>query len=74
MGFALDLGRLYVVRTELQNAADAAALAGAKDLDQTQAGVNKAVATANAIAGQNRTSFFFLMATRVSQHLRAISG
>ncbi|MFC6518993.1 pilus assembly protein TadG-related protein [Undibacterium arcticum] len=59
MGFALDLGRLYVVRTELQNAADAAALAGAKDLDQTQAGVNKAVATANAIAGQNRTSFSF---------------
>jgi len=27
MGIALDLGRLYVVRTELQNAADAAALA-----------------------------------------------
>lgn len=59
MGIALDLGRLYVVRTELQNAADAAALAGAKDLNQKLAGVNQAVATATAIAGQNRTTFSF---------------
>ena len=59
MGIALDLGRLYVVRTELQNAADAAALAGAKDLNQTLAGVTQAVATADAVAGQNRTTFSF---------------
>jgi len=30
---ALDLGRLYVLRTEMQNAADAAALAAAAELD-----------------------------------------
>lgn len=59
MGIALDLGRLYVVRTELQNAADAAALAGAKELNQKLAGVTQAVATATAIAGQNRTTFSF---------------
>ncbi|MCW8917682.1 MAG: Tad domain-containing protein [Gammaproteobacteria bacterium] len=36
LGFAalaLDLGRLYVLRTEMQNAADAAALAAAAELD-----------------------------------------
>ena len=57
LGIALDLGRLYVVRTEFQNAADAAALAGAKDLNQQLDGINTAIATANAVAGQNRTTF-----------------
>lgn len=65
MGIALDLGRLYVVRTELQNAADAAALAGAKELNQKLngvyggSGVIGAVPMAIAIAGQNRTTFSF---------------
>jgi len=31
-GLALDLGRLYVIKTELQNAADACALAAAREL------------------------------------------
>lgn len=33
--FAVDLGRLYVLQTEMQNAADAAARAGAMELDGT---------------------------------------
>jgi len=33
VGLALDLGHLYVVKTELQNAADAAALAAAEMMD-----------------------------------------
>ena len=57
MALVVDLGRTYVVRTELQNAADAAALAGAKDLDQTAAGVTNAVARAKAIALQNNFKF-----------------
>lgn len=59
MGLALDLGRLYVVRTELQNAADAAALAGALALDQTQPGVIKARDAAKAIGLQHKTKFSF---------------
>ncbi|HJW03740.1 MAG TPA: Tad domain-containing protein [Azospira sp.] len=42
-GLVIDLGRLYVAKTELQNAADASALAGAKFLDGTTQGVQKAV-------------------------------
>lgn len=57
MALVIDLGRTYVVRTELQNAADAAALAGAKDLNQTVAGVTSAVATAIAMAGKNNYKF-----------------
>jgi Flp pilus assembly protein TadG len=57
MALVIDLGRTYVVRTELQNAADAAALAGAKDLNQTSAGVTSAVTTAIAMAGKNNYKF-----------------
>ena len=57
MALAVDLGRTYVVRTELQNAADAAALAGAKELNQTAAGVTSAVARAIGMAAQNNANF-----------------
>ena len=57
MALAIDLGRSYVVRTELQNAADAAALAGAKEFDQTLAGVDRAKARAIAIAAQHNYHF-----------------
>lgn len=59
MALVFDLGRTYVVRTELQNAADAAALAGAKDLNQRLDGITKAIATAKAIGLQNNTKFSF---------------
>lgn len=57
MALAIDLGRTYVVRTELQNAADAAALAGAVELNQTATGVTNAVNRAIAIAAQNNFKF-----------------
>lgn len=56
-GLVLDLGHLYVVKTELQNAADSAALAGAKDLDQSATGITKAAAAAVAIAARHRYDF-----------------
>lgn len=56
-GLALDLGHLYIAKSELQNAADAAALAGAKELNHTAAGVTAAVSKAIAIAAQHRYDF-----------------
>ena len=41
-GLAVDISHLYLVRTELQNAADAAALAGASALNGHPAGIEKA--------------------------------
>lgn len=59
LALVFDLGRTYVVRTELQNAADAAALAGAKELNQKLDGITKAIAAAKAIGYQNNTKFSF---------------
>src|SRR5512139_2980219 len=53
IGLVVDLGYLYTRKTELQNAADAAALAGARELNGTAAGVTAAVARAIALAGEN---------------------
>ena len=58
LGLVLDLGHLYVAKTELQNAADAAALSGAKQIDGTAAsiccGSNSAAARAIEAAGKNK--------------------
>jgi Flp pilus assembly protein TadG len=56
-GLVLDLGHLYIVKTELQNLADASSLGAAKDLDNSDAGLNKAVASGKAIATKNRYDF-----------------
>ncbi len=56
-GVVLDLGHLYIVKAELQNAADAAALAGAKDLNETTAGINNAVNKAQTISAKNKYNF-----------------
>lgn len=56
-GLVMDLGHLYIAKTELQNAADAAALAGAKELNETTAGINLAVSQAQAIALRNKYDF-----------------
>src|SRR5262245_28665356 len=56
-GLVLDLGHLYIVKSELQNMADAAALAAGKDLDNTDTGLNNAVASGKAIASKNRYNF-----------------
>lgn len=50
---AIDAGRVVVTRTRLQRVADAAALAGAKDLDHSQA---QARAAAMDFAGRNGVS------------------
>ena len=42
-GLAIDISHLYVVDTELQNAADAAALAGARELNSGVGGIHAAV-------------------------------
>lgn len=57
LGLVLDLGHLYIAKTGLQNAADAAALSGAKELNGTAAGVTAAVNKAITTAGQNKYDF-----------------
>lgn len=56
-GVVLDLGHLYIAKSELQNSADAAALAGARRLDETDTGITNARNDAIAIAGQNKFNF-----------------
>lgn len=47
MGFALDLGRLYLIRGELNEAANSMALAAASQLIGTASSLDNATATAN---------------------------
>ncbi len=56
MGFAIDLGRLYLVRGELKAAADSMALAAAQKLAGTDAGVVDATAAAR-LTINNSTGF-----------------
>jgi Flp pilus assembly protein TadG len=54
----VDLGRLFTVQTELQHAADAAALAGAVELDGTATAITRAqLAATSALAIANRQTF-----------------
>lgn len=58
LGFAalaIDVGRLYIIKSQLQNAADAGALAGAKPLDGTSAGVALACVKASEAALKNKS-------------------
>lgn len=57
LALVVDLGNLYVNKSELQNAADAAALAGARELVGTSTGVNKAVQAAKDTAALNKSVF-----------------
>jgi Flp pilus assembly protein TadG len=49
VGLCIDVSRVYMVRTELQNAADAAALAAARELDSGAGGIQDAVTRATTI-------------------------
>ena len=49
VGLCIDVSRIYMVRAELQNAADAAALTAAKELNGGMDGIDDAVTQANAI-------------------------
>lgn len=58
LGMSIDVARIYMVRSGLQNAADAAALAAARELNSGTSGLSNAVAQANAIVNYydfNRT-------------------
>ena len=56
-GLALDLGKLFVTKTELQNAADACALSAARELNGTAAQFT-AAETAGITVGQANNAFF----------------
>lgn len=59
MGLCIDVARVYMVRTELQNAADAAALAAARELNSQDGGIQDAVIRATTIVnsyGFNRAA------------------
>src|SRR5688500_16486695 len=49
VGLCIDVSRIYMVRAELQNAADAAALTAARELNAGTGGIDDAVTRANAI-------------------------
>lgn len=57
IGLVVDLGYLYTRKTELQNAADASALAGAKELNGTATGVVAAKNKAIELAAANGVDF-----------------
>lgn len=54
---AIDISHFYTVKTELQNAADAAALAGVPDLNGKDTGIGLAVDNALGILGYNKYEF-----------------
>ena len=60
-GISVDLGRIYVTKTELQQYADAAAIDAAFELDGTSAGItdayNKALVGPGTTATRNRWNF-----------------
>ena len=56
VGLALDLGKLYVTRSELQNSADACALSAARDLTSA---ISLQVAEADGIAAGHANFAFF---------------
>jgi Flp pilus assembly protein TadG len=59
VGLCIDVARVYMVRTELQNAADAAALAAARELNSGAGGIQDAVTRATTIVnnyGFNRAA------------------
>jgi len=54
LGLVLDLGHLYVTRTELQNAADSSSLSGAREFNGKVTGINNAITRAIEAAGKNK--------------------
>lgn len=57
IGLALDSGQLFVNKTELQNAADACALAAARELDGTSDGLARGDAAGKLIGTKNLVGF-----------------
>lgn len=59
LGLAVDIGHLYVAKSELQGYADAASVAAAYALDGTSAGLARATAAAQGGLGSPRNSWNF---------------
>jgi hypothetical protein len=57
VGLALDLGRMYVVKTELQNAADACALTAARELNGLPDALTRAENAGVTVAQRHRVVF-----------------
>ncbi len=57
IGLAIDLGRMFVIKTELQNAADACALAAAKELGDASDSLTRADAAGILVGGRNNINF-----------------
>lgn len=67
-GMAIDISHFYLAGSELQNAADAAALAGASALNSTTAGVVQAVD--NAVTSMNKFEFDHVSVTINRENVR----
>lgn len=57
IGLAIDLGRMFVIKTELQNAADACALAAAKELNGAADAITRADAAGILVGTRNTVNF-----------------
>src|SRR5205085_8397709 len=67
-GLCVDVGHFYLVKGELQNAADAAALAAASSLDSDDGGITKA--TDIAVSSFNNYEFNHNQATIARSNVR----
>src|SRR5262245_55951911 len=56
LGLSADLGRMYIVRTELQSFVDAAATAATYELDGTETGIDSARAVGQNGPGSGSTA------------------
>lgn len=56
MGIALDFGRLFVVKTELQTAVDSCALAAARELDKQGTAIERAQSAGQTAGNANRVN------------------
>lgn len=68
VGLGLDISHMYLAKNELQNAADAAALAGASGLNFSSSGI--ALATAHAVEQMNKYDFDNTNITFTAANLR----
>lgn len=57
LGLVLDLGRLFITKTELQNGVDACALAAARDLTGDTNSLVRAEAAGITVGGKNKVDF-----------------
>ena len=68
VGLSVDISHLYVAKNELQNAADAAALAGASGLNYQPSGIG--IATNRAVAEMNTYQFTNTNVVFLPEHVR----